>query len=109
MLKISALKMICFYQCFLSVLKAPCCRYYPSCSSYAYQSFEKNNVFVAFWASFLRILRCNAYFKGGFDYPKINRKKIKLTQGRLSSRLKFLYIPCAKDEFYIVKIVFKGK
>lgn len=106
MLKIGALKMIRFYQCFLSVLKPPCCRFYPSCSSYAYQNFEKNNFFVAFWLSFLRILKCNPYFKGGFDYPKIHKKNLKLCQGKLQSRLKFLYIPCSKNQFYMVKIVF---
>lgn len=111
MFKMSALKMIRFYQHFLSVLKPRCCRFHPSCSQFAYVNFEKNGFFAAFWASLLRLMKCNPYFKGGFDYPKICRKKLQLTKKPLSKKLlqtqlKFLYVPCDKKRYYIVKIVF---
>lgn len=107
MFKIAALRLIYFYKRFLSILKPRCCRYYPSCSSYAYQSFEKLPPLVAFYKSFFRILRCNAYFEGGFDYPKIHKKSLKPLQAKLNSKLKFLYLPCNKDEFYVLKILKK--
>jgi len=43
------------------------CRYYPSCSQYSREAFKKYNPFKAFLLSFLRILRCNPFSKGGYD------------------------------------------
>ena len=109
MLQVSALKAIAFYQRFLSVLKPRCCRFYPSCSEFARQSFEKNGFFRAFGASFFRILRCNPYFKGGFDYPKMPKSSLKINKWRAVlplQRLKFLYVPCDERCFFVVKIVF---
>lgn len=106
MFKIGALKMIRFYQRFLSILKPRTCRFYPSCSQFAYVSFEKNGFLKAFWASLLRLLKCNPYFKGGFDYPKIHKKKLNISKGPLQTKLKFLYVPCDEKRYFIVKIVF---
>lgn len=102
-------KFIRFYQLFLSPLKPACCRYYPSCSQYALMQFKKNHFFIAFFKSLLRILRCNAYFKGGFDYPTIKQKrllkKLNLKSEKIS-KIEFFYIPCGKDFIMIKK--FKG-
>ncbi len=57
-----------FYQKHLSKLKGrPCCRFYPTCSSYMIQAIERFGVFRGVWLGVLRILRCNPFFKGGFD------------------------------------------
>ncbi|EAL5879776.1 membrane protein insertion efficiency factor YidD, partial [Campylobacter jejuni] len=53
------LKILRFYQKFLSPLKPATCRYYPSCSEYALWQFQKKNFFLAFFSTFFRILRCN--------------------------------------------------
>ncbi|EJL6092405.1 membrane protein insertion efficiency factor YidD, partial [Campylobacter coli] len=37
------LKTLHFYQKFLSPLKPPVCRYYPTCSEYAFWQFQKRN------------------------------------------------------------------
>jgi len=64
-----------FYQKYLSVLfGAGCCRYYPTCSQYAFISFANKNVFIAFIDSAIRIIRCNPLFRSGFDYPQIRWK-----------------------------------
>jgi hypothetical protein len=46
------------------------CRFYPSCSHYAYQAIYKYGVirggFMASW----RVLRCNPFSKGGYDPVK---------------------------------------
>jgi putative membrane protein insertion efficiency factor len=55
------------YQKFISPLFPPSCRFYPTCSEYAVQSFEKYGVFKGFIKSAWRILRCNPFNKGGFD------------------------------------------
>jgi len=56
-----------FYRRYLSGLKKPCCRFYPTCSEYAMVSIER---FGAARGSILaagRIIRCNPLCKGGFD------------------------------------------
>ena len=55
------------YRKFISPLFPPVCRFTPTCSEYSMQAFEKYNVFKAFLLSIARILRCNPFFKGGYD------------------------------------------
>ena len=56
------------YRKYISPLKKPCCRYYPTCSAYALEAIRKhgaiNGVLLAGW----RLLRCNPYSGGGVDY-----------------------------------------
>lgn len=56
------------YQKFISPLKPPCCRFYPSCSAYAVESFKKHGAIKGFILSIWRIIRCNPYNLGGIDY-----------------------------------------
>ncbi|HOJ50732.1 MAG TPA: membrane protein insertion efficiency factor YidD [Spirochaetota bacterium] len=56
-----------FYQKILSPLLGNNCRFYPTCSNYAIESFSKHNFIKAFLLSIFRILRCNPYSKGGYD------------------------------------------
>lgn len=46
------------------------CRYYPSCSEYSLQAIAKYGVIKGVFKSFLRILRCNPFFPGGYDPVK---------------------------------------
>lgn len=43
------------------------CRYYPTCSQYTLEAIEIHGVCKGCWLGFLRILRCNPFFKGGYD------------------------------------------
>ena len=43
------------------------CRYTPTCSQYALEAIEIHGVWKGCWLAFLRILRCNPFFKGGYD------------------------------------------
>lgn len=56
------------YQRWLSPLLPPSCRYYPSCSQYAYEAIEKHGLLKGGALAAWRIVRCNPYSKGGFDY-----------------------------------------
>ena len=56
------------YQKYISPLKPPCCRYYPSCSSYALQAVEKHGIVKGVVLGSWRLLRCNPLAKGGVDY-----------------------------------------
>lgn len=61
------LKSIRFYQTFLSPLWQPTCRFYPSCSNYAYEAVERHGVFRGGWLAVKRIARCHPFHPGGFD------------------------------------------
>ena len=59
------------YQVCISPLHKPCCRFYPTCSNYALEALKKHG-----WYSFKRIIRCNPFFKGGYD-PVPEKRKLK--------------------------------
>ena len=56
-----------YQRTFSKMLPANTCRFYPSCSHYAYQAIYKygavRGVPMAVW----RVLRCNPFNPGGFD------------------------------------------
>jgi putative membrane protein insertion efficiency factor len=62
-----ALALIGCYQKLISPLLPPRCRFFPSCSSYGYESFSR---FGFFWGMYLtgrRLLKCHPFHEGGFD------------------------------------------
>jgi len=62
-----AIQMIGFYRRFLSPLLGARCRFYPSCSAYAMECFEKIGFFRATWKVFTRLIRCHPFHPGGYD------------------------------------------
>lgn len=62
------LSIITFYQRYLSPLKGiNSCRFYPTCSEYAYQAIEKYGILKGSLLSIWRIFRCNPFNIGGYD------------------------------------------
>lgn len=60
--------LIRLYQRYISPLKsAPTCRFYPTCSAYAVEAFEKRGFFVGMILTVTRILRCHPFTAGGYD------------------------------------------
>ncbi len=59
--------LIRLYQLTLSRVLPSACRFYPSCSQYGYEAFEKYGIFKGAWLTAWRIARCNPWGKGGFD------------------------------------------
>lgn len=60
--------LIKFYRKYLSHLKGHAtCRYYPTCSEYAIQAYEKYGFIKGTVLTIWRILRCNPFSKGGYD------------------------------------------
>lgn len=55
------------YQMFISPLLPPSCRYYPTCSHYAYQAIARYGLLRGGAKAAWRILRCNPWSPGGFD------------------------------------------
>ncbi|ARM31804.1 membrane protein insertion efficiency factor YidD [Prosthecochloris sp. HL-130-GSB] len=59
--------LITFYRSYISPLTGPSCRFYPTCSRYAIDAYERYNFFYATLLTVWRILRCNPFSKGGYD------------------------------------------
>ncbi|NPV26818.1 MAG: membrane protein insertion efficiency factor YidD [Firmicutes bacterium] len=60
-------KTILLYQKYISPLKTPSCRFYPSCSTYTIQALEKKGIIKGLFLSVRRILRCHPFNPGGYD------------------------------------------
>jgi len=55
------------YRRFISPLFPPTCRFYPTCSQYAQQAFEKYGILKGIWLTIKRLIKCHPYHPGGFD------------------------------------------
>ena len=65
-LKISLVKLINFYQKFLSPQNK--CVFYPTCSEYTKQAIEKYGSLQGVYLGFCRILRCHPWQKNNIDH-----------------------------------------
>ena len=59
--------LIRFYRKFISPIKPTCCRFTPSCSAYAVEAYLNRGFFIGLYLSTRRILKCNPFFRGGYD------------------------------------------
>lgn len=66
-LKMVVCGLITVYQRFISPLKPPSCRFYPSCSEYARQAVERYGPVKGLGLAARRLLRCHPWHPGGFD------------------------------------------
>ena len=55
------------YQAMLSPIMPLSCKYYPTCSHYAYEAVERFGARRGSWMALRRLLRCNPFMHGGFD------------------------------------------
>ena len=61
------LALIRVYQRYVSILKPPVCRFYPTCSAYAGQALQTWGLWRGGWLALRRIVRCHPYHPGGED------------------------------------------
>lgn len=64
------LGLIKIYQKYISPLKPPSCRFYPSCSQYAIEAIDKYGILKGSFMSLKRIVRCHPFNSGGYDPVK---------------------------------------
>ena len=74
--------LIALYKKFLSPLLPPACRFHPTCSQYCSEALEVHGFFKGGWLGMKRILRCNPFFKGGYD--PVPEKRTRDTEAGLS-------------------------
>ena len=55
------------YQVGISPLLPASCRYYPSCSAYAIEAFERHGTMRGLYLTISRLLRCHPFHAGGYD------------------------------------------
>lgn len=55
------------YRKYISPLKPPSCRFYPTCSQYAIEAIEKYGAMKGSFLAIRRILRCHPFNPGGYD------------------------------------------
>ncbi|WP_072772433.1 membrane protein insertion efficiency factor YidD [Desulfitobacterium chlororespirans] len=67
MMKRLLIGVIRIYQRYISPLKRPSCRFYPTCSEYSIQAIQKYGVVKGGWKSLIRILKCHPFHPGGYD------------------------------------------
>jgi len=63
-----ALLLIWLYQQTFSRLVPPgTCKFYPTCSHYAYDAVERHGIIRGGWLALRRVCRCNPFHPGGYD------------------------------------------
>ena len=63
------LRLIRFYQKAISPAFPARCRYYPTCSRYAYEAITKYGALKGGWLALKRFLRCHPFHKGDYYDP----------------------------------------
>lgn len=61
------IKLIRFYQIFISPLLPKTCRFYPTCSTYCIQALQKYGLIKGSYLGIKRILKCHPGNPGGYD------------------------------------------
>jgi len=76
MIKAFFLFPILLYKAFISPFLSPHCRFYPTCSEYAYTSIETHGVIKGLYLAAKRLLKCHPFHPGGVDpVPDLAIKK----------------------------------
>lgn len=66
-MKFILLGIITFYRKCISPLKPATCRFYPTCSTYAYEAVKKYGAIKGTRLAVKRILKCHPFHPGGYD------------------------------------------
>lgn len=67
MIKKFVLALLRFYKRNISPGLPPACRFEPTCSVYAMEAVERFGVCKGGLLALWRVMRCNPFFKGGYD------------------------------------------
>ncbi|MBU9888325.1 MAG: membrane protein insertion efficiency factor YidD [Candidatus Omnitrophica bacterium] len=62
--------LIRIYRALLTPIFGPCCRFYPSCSTYAEEAISRKGPLAGTLAALRRLTRCHPFHPGGVDLPE---------------------------------------
>ena len=85
------------YQKFISPLKPPTCRFYPTCSHYGLEAVKRFGPFKGSWLTIKRILKCHTFHPGGIDPEMVNQHQTA-----------HAVPPAGKTEAWLLQIVSQG-
>ncbi|HXJ95796.1 MAG TPA: membrane protein insertion efficiency factor YidD [Terriglobia bacterium] len=68
-MKTAVLALLGFYKSALSPAIPSSCRFYPTCSAYAYEAVSQWGVRRGMWLALRRVARCRPF--GGFGYDPV--------------------------------------
>ncbi len=77
------ISLITFYKRKISSKTRACCRFRPTCSTYAIGAIEKHGAFLGSIMALARLFRCNPFFRGGYD-PVPDRFTLRSGVGRVT-------------------------
>ena len=60
-------RLILLYRRLLSPIMGRSCRYFPSCSEYAFESIDEHGALKGTWMGIKRVGRCHPWHDGGYD------------------------------------------
>lgn len=63
------------YRKYISPLKPPTCRFYPTCSEYALEALEEHGAVKGSYLAIIRICKCHPFHPGGIDHVPPNKRK----------------------------------
>ncbi|MBC8391871.1 MAG: membrane protein insertion efficiency factor YidD [Deltaproteobacteria bacterium] len=66
-IKATGLFLVRAYQMILSPVLGPACRFYPTCSEYAYGVILRYGLLKGIYLAVKRVLRCHPLNPGGYD------------------------------------------
>lgn len=66
-----------FYQKAISPFTPATCRFYPTCSAYSLEAFQRFGAFKGLYLSIRRISKCHPFHQGGVDYVPEKTEKPK--------------------------------
>lgn len=66
------------YQKFISPIKPRTCRFYPTCSAYSLQSYQRFGALKGTYLTIIRLAKCHPFHPGGVDL--VPEKKHATTQ-----------------------------
>lgn len=70
----AAIAVMLLYRRTISPLYGQVCRYYPSCSRYAVDAFQRQGFLAGIGLTAWRLLRCNPFTPGGIDDAPMRRR-----------------------------------
>ncbi len=71
-MKTLLLRVLAFYQRWVSPLTRPSCRFQPTCSSYFIEAVEHHGVVTGLRLGITRLLKCHPFHQGGYDPCPLN-------------------------------------
>ncbi len=75
--------LIKLYKKYISSKTPPCCKYYPTCSTYGIEAIDRFGALKGSALTIWRILRCNPFSRGGYDpVPERKERKKRILYGK---------------------------